>query len=211
MRKRAFSLVEVFVVIAVLAVLLVVIIIPGAFKAQRRSKQANCTNNLKQIGLGFRMWADDNSDLFPMKYYTNSSGAMQFANASNIFRSFLVISNEINNPERLVCPNDKQRTNVEYYVTITGSNISYFVGLDADETNSASLLSGDRNITNGTALQNGILYSGPATPANWTTTEQHLGRGNILLSDSSVQQTSVKVLRNLLGNSGLATNRLGMP
>jgi hypothetical protein len=136
---------------------------------------------------------------------------MQFANASNLFRSFLVISNELNNPERLVCPNDKQRTNVEYYVTITGSNISYFVGLDADETNSASLLSGDRNITNGTALQNGILYSGPSTTTRWTTKEQHLGKGNILLSEGSVQQTANSGLQRLLSNSGLATNRLGMP
>lgn len=90
------------------------------------------------------------------------------------------------------------------------SKISYFVGVDAQETNATMLLSGDRNITNGRFLKNGMLLPTTNQPIGWTK-EIHDRCGNIALADGSVQSVSNSALRRLVGNTGVATNRLAIP
>jgi hypothetical protein len=145
-----------------------------------------------------------------MSFYTNSSGEILFANAANAYKSFLVMSNEINNPKILVCPEDKKRTIATNWANLSGTNISYAVGLDGDPTFPASILSVDRNVTNGTALRNGVLWLATNHPSGWTK-ERHDGDGYVLLSDGSVQRATTAGLRLLVVRSGRDTNRLAMP
>jgi len=93
---------------------------------------------------------------------------------------------------------------------MSNSNLSYFVGVDAEETNPQTLLSGDRNITNGTSAKNGVLDLTTNRPSGWTA-EMHNKIGNIALADGSVQQLSTLNLRATVENTGVATNRLQMP
>jgi prepilin-type N-terminal cleavage/methylation domain-containing protein/prepilin-type processing-associated H-X9-DG protein len=60
----AFTLVELLVVIAVIA-LLASLLMPVLSAAKRRAGQATCLNNLKQLGLGMQMYLDDFRDTFP--------------------------------------------------------------------------------------------------------------------------------------------------
>lgn len=66
-RERALTLVEVLVIIVVLFVLvgmlLPVVNRPPGVKATR----IKCVNNLKNVGLAFRIFATDNNDRFPMQ------------------------------------------------------------------------------------------------------------------------------------------------
>jgi len=71
-------------------------------------------------------------------------------------------------------------------------------------------LSGDRNITNGTAIKNGILELTTNQPAGWPP-ELHVVQGNIAVADGRVQQLSSSRLREAIGLTGAATNRLAMP
>jgi prepilin-type N-terminal cleavage/methylation domain-containing protein len=62
--RRAFTLIELLVVIAIIAIL-AAMLLPVLSAAKKRAAQAACINNLKQLGLGMKMYVDDNSDTFP--------------------------------------------------------------------------------------------------------------------------------------------------
>src|SRR5277367_6797926 len=62
--RRAFTLLELLVVIAIIAIL-AALLLPVLSAAKKRAAQAACINNQKQLGLGMKMYLDDNSDIFP--------------------------------------------------------------------------------------------------------------------------------------------------
>jgi prepilin-type N-terminal cleavage/methylation domain-containing protein len=65
--KRAFTLVELLIVIGVIAILLA-ITLPALARASARARCSQCISNLKQAGNALRMYADDYDDQFPMAY-----------------------------------------------------------------------------------------------------------------------------------------------
>jgi len=60
-KRRGFTLIELLVVIAIIA-LLMAILIPTLNRAREQGKRAACLSNLKQLGLAWILYADDNDD-----------------------------------------------------------------------------------------------------------------------------------------------------
>ncbi|MCJ8328766.1 MAG: DUF1559 domain-containing protein [Lentisphaeria bacterium] len=58
MKKHTFTLIELLVVVTILG-LLAALIFPTVGRAKEKARQTSCMNNLKQIGLGFAVYADE--------------------------------------------------------------------------------------------------------------------------------------------------------
>jgi len=63
-REQGFTLIELLVVIAIIAIL-AAILFPVFARARESARRATCLNNLKQLGIGFQMYAQDWDETYP--------------------------------------------------------------------------------------------------------------------------------------------------
>ncbi len=167
---RGFTLIELLVVIAVIA-LLAVLLLPALAQAGKNGPRIQCVNNLKQIGLSFRVWGDDHGGKYPTAVSVTNGGAQE-----NIFSQlggspsagygvtnvFCVMSNELGTPKFLHCPSDfspafgatpgsgsmtgPPATVATNWSSFGQRNLSYFVEGNASLEYPQMMLTGDRNI-----------------------------------------------------------------
>ena len=221
-KTAALTLVEVFVVIVVLFVL-AALLLPALSRPHKDTWRSLCVNNLKQIDLSYRFWADDHNGKYPFEISVTDGGTMELNNA---LANFLVISNNLGTPKLLICPSDTDRVAATDFTTgFSAKNTSYFVGLDAGTNHPKTFVSGDDNFAiSGIPVKSGLLEFSSNAPIAWTAA-RHGGSyqpnlwtpmksyilGNIGLADGSVQITSPQLLQQAVQNTGVATNRLAIP
>jgi prepilin-type N-terminal cleavage/methylation domain-containing protein len=210
-RKKSFgfTFIELLIAIAIIAII-AGLLLPALARAKSRAIRVQCMSNLRQTGTGFRLWSDDNNSHYPQMTPAAKGGAMEAVLRGETFRAFQCMSNELSVPKLVVCPAD-DRAPAANFTSLQNANVSYFVGVDADESNPRLFLSGDRNLTvNGILAQAGMVKVKTSDSLSWSW-EIHRGEGNVGVADGSVQAFTSARLQEALQETGTNVNRLAFP
>ncbi len=204
-----FELIVVLFVISVLATVFVIVLSRGHSKAERIC----CTCNLKQIGIAYRVWANDHFNKNPAEAFMSEGGWKDHltnqTQGAFCWTNYAIMQNELGqSPLVLVCPADDRTPVTNFTLLKSNTNISFFVGAGADDNHPQAILGGDRNLgrgllpdpacgfspANGLGNDVAIQTNSTADPISWSlkmhSTGKQVGAGNILLGDASVQQTT---------------------
>jgi prepilin-type N-terminal cleavage/methylation domain-containing protein/prepilin-type processing-associated H-X9-DG protein len=208
------TLIEVLMVVAIIAILAAMLL--PAFTGGGKSNRIRCLSNLKQIDLGFFMYAEDYGKTYPFQVSAAEGGTKEFIFTSHVFPHFEKLHKYIPGQQfyyLLVCPTDKTRkagTNAEAF---TDLNISYFLNEDCSHTNnpSQSLLAGDRNLeSNGQPVNPGLLNATTNMNLTWSK-EIHIQGGNLAFADGHVEWKKSDKFNDIIRQQPVSTNRLCVP
>ena len=104
--RRAFTLIELLVVMVIISVL-IGILMPALASARARGRLTQCATNLRQVGMGFRSYLQDNSDIFPYASYMPSiSPAPLPLQQGPIFISEVLAPHVSETDKVFACPQD---------------------------------------------------------------------------------------------------------
>ncbi len=85
-RALGFTLIEILVVIAIIAIL-AAILFPAFARARENARKASCQSNLKQIGLGFTQYLQDYDERYPPMYGSSvwSKNLLPYIKSTQVF------------------------------------------------------------------------------------------------------------------------------
>lgn len=163
--RSAFSLIELIVVIAIIAIL-TGLLLPAASQSRMKARNATCLNNLRQLGIATRLYADDNQERLPIAEILPTlpiDPQSPLPRICDVLATYLgkTVSTVTNSGTVFQCPADKngrfasQGSSYEWNAELNGRRI------DETRTDSAFLLLEQGNLSGG--ITNFVLRLPPGT------------------------------------------------
>ena len=90
MSKKAFTLLELLVLMVILGVL-AVILLPVIGSSREAAKRVQCANNLRQHGIAWSMYLDEHNDFFPQYDWPPTSCPPSEGGANEVLRDVIAM------------------------------------------------------------------------------------------------------------------------
>jgi len=104
--RRAFTLVELLVVITVVAIL-VALLLPTVASVKEKARRTTCQNNLRQINLGLRMYCDDSNDTSPAETKDAEFWNQSWSHYRRLINDYVGVKSDPSPQDKLfACPDD---------------------------------------------------------------------------------------------------------
>ncbi len=170
------------------------LLVPELANAKAKAQRISCFNNMKQISIALRIYAEDNQGFYPWQVPQAEGGTAELIRPksdtialleadgkpifdANTWLHFQALSNEFSNPKIVRCPSDDSRTLANIFaskkpqgdagrnvIPFDKNSVSYWLRTDPEVDESANEI---------------VLVC-----------SYHNGQYNVLLADGSVQQCS---------------------
>ncbi|MEK7780168.1 MAG: prepilin-type N-terminal cleavage/methylation domain-containing protein [Verrucomicrobiota bacterium] len=212
--RGAFTLIELLVVIAII-IIFAGLLFPPHHGGKEKARLTQCVSNLKQIGLGYNLWAGAKGNLFPWEVSTNAGGTLELIPQGNAADHFLPLSNLVVQARVLFCPSDRAvRQQTDSYLGFSNTNLSYFVSLEARLASPVSssdlILAGDRHLSVSNQMVNpGLFVTTNNAALGWK--GFHPARGLLVFVDGHAEVIKKEKLPAVFQRQTIATNRLVIP